>query len=119
MSVEKALLSCFQGKSETGFVYQLREDFPAFKGHFEGHPVLPAICQMSLCADAAGRLLGRAVELAQISRAKFIKPVVPNRRLEVRLTQRQADTFLAELVNAENGERISQIIFSVRGKETL
>ena len=119
MSVEQAVAQSFTGKSGAGFCYRLGADFPAFKGHFEGHPVLPAVCQMSLCADAAGRLLGQTVEIAQVSRAKFIKPVGPDLPLEVRLTPRGADAFSAELLHAQNGQKISQIIFTITRKEPL
>ena len=119
MSVEEAVAASFEGKNQTGFVYFLASDFPAFRGHFEGYPVLPAVCQVSLCAHAAGQLLGAEVEIAQISRAKFIEPVAAQTRVEVRLTARGADAFLAELINAANGQRISQIIFSVVRKEHL
>ena len=74
---------------------------------------------MSLCVHAAGVLLGKKTEMTAVSRAKFIKPVVPQMREEVRLTPRAADMFLAELVNARDGQKISQIIFSVKDKEQL
>jgi 3-hydroxymyristoyl/3-hydroxydecanoyl-(acyl carrier protein) dehydratase len=63
MFVEQAIENCFQGKTQNGFLYELREDFPAFAGHFEGHPLLPAVCQMSFCSSAASRLLNKSVEV--------------------------------------------------------
>ena len=119
MSVDKAVASCFKGKSERGYLYTLAPDFPAFAGHFEGHPVLPAVCQMSLCAHAAGQFLDAQTQIAQVSRAKFIKPVVPGTQIAVNLTARGENSFMAELSDAQTGEKISQLIFSVTRKEQL
>lgn len=119
MSVDKAVADSFKGKSERGFLYTLAPDFPAFAGHFEGHPVLPAVCQMSLCAHAAGQFLATAVQIAALSRAKFVKPVVPGTQIAVSLTARGENSFMAELSDAQTGEKISQLIFSITRKEQL
>ena len=50
MSVEEAITSCLEKQTEHSFVYHVPADFPAFKGHFEGHPLLPGIGQLSFCA---------------------------------------------------------------------
>lgn len=110
MSVENAIKGCYQSRTETGFLYKLSADFPAFRGHFEGHPLLPAVCQLSFCSDAAGRLLKKELEVVAVKRAKFISPVMPDSPLEVRLTLRPDGWYLAELIEPMAGKKLSQII---------
>lgn len=57
------------------------EDF--FRGHFPDGPVLPAVVQVAAAVHFAGRLLGRPVRLAEVTRAKFMNPTGPGRELEL------------------------------------
>jgi 3-hydroxyacyl-[acyl-carrier-protein] dehydratase len=52
-----------------------------FRGHFPDGPVLPAVVQVAAAVHFAGRLLGRGVRLAEVSRAKFMNPTGPGREL--------------------------------------
>lgn len=52
-----------------------------FKGHFPDGPVLPAVVQVAAAVHFAGRILGRGVRLAEVSRAKFMNPTGPGREL--------------------------------------
>lgn len=110
MSVEKAVKECFQTRTSQGFTYKLPVDFPAFRGHFEGHPLLPAVCQISFCSDAAGRLLGKEMEMTAVKRAKFMHPVLPDSTLEVRLTLRPDGWYFADLTDPRSGKKLSQLI---------
>ncbi|MCA8915889.1 MAG: hypothetical protein KDB90_10800 [Planctomycetes bacterium] len=56
-----------------------------FRGHFPDGPVLPAVVQVAAAVHFAGRLLGREVRLAEVSRAKFMNPTGPGRELELTL----------------------------------
>ena len=113
MSVEKDLQSCYESRTSKGFLYKLPADFPAFGGHFEGYPVLPAVCQISFCTDAATRLLGKTVEVLAVKKAKFISPALPDTTLEVILTKRPDGWYSAELVQAGSGKKLSQLILQV------
>lgn len=110
MSVEKAVKACYQARTPQGFTYKLPVDFPAFRGHFEGHPLLPAVCQISFCCDAASRLLEKDVEITAIKRSKFINPVLPGSTLEVNLTLRPDGWYLAQLTEPVRGKKLSQLI---------
>lgn len=57
--------------------YLLNDDFAGFRGHFEGHPVLPALAQVFIAQDLVQALLKRPVILAGITQAKFLSPVPP------------------------------------------
>jgi hypothetical protein len=58
-------------------LYGLDMDFPAFKGHFEGRPVLPALAQTLLAKDLAVRLWPELDRVAAIVSAKFLGLVEP------------------------------------------
>ena len=113
MSVEKAIKECYQARTAKGFAYKLPIDFPAFRGHFEGYPLLPAVCQISFCIDAACRLLGKLVEVRGIKRAKFINPALPDTTLEITLTKRPDGWYLAELSQADSEKKLSQLILQL------
>ncbi|HEY0822652.1 MAG TPA: 3-hydroxyacyl-ACP dehydratase [Ramlibacter sp.] len=64
-------------------------DHPAFEGHFPGNPLLPGVVLLSealevLLADAATRTALGAQP--RVSAVKFLAPVRPGARLEVRWT---------------------------------
>ena len=110
MSVEQAVKRCYKGTTPKGFLYELFPDFPAFKGHFDGHPLLPAVCQLSLCSDAASRLLQKPMEIKALKRAKFMSPVFPGAQVEVSLSFRADGWYLAELTEVNRQKKISQVI---------
>ncbi|MDR2934263.1 MAG: hypothetical protein LBV70_00045 [Candidatus Adiutrix sp.] len=58
-------------------LYGLNLDFPAFQGHFEGRPVLPALAQTLLAKDLAGRLWPELDRTSAIVSAKFLGLVEP------------------------------------------
>ena len=110
MPIEEAIKQCYVKQSEKGFLYQLKEDFPAFNGHFEGYPLLPAVCQISFCADAASRISGKPLRLGEVKRAKFMTPSLPKSLLEVRLTLRPDGFYSAELADPQSGKILSRLI---------
>jgi 3-hydroxyacyl-[acyl-carrier-protein] dehydratase len=57
-----------------------------FRGHFPDGPLLPAVVQVAAAVHFAGRVLGREVALAEVTRAKFMNPTGPGRELVLELT---------------------------------
>lgn len=114
MSAEAALKNCFVSASDDAFLYRIAPDFPAFNGHFPGNPLLPAVCQMGLCADALSRRTGRPLEIKAVGRSKFMRPILPGADVCVTLSPRPDGQFLAELADPADGRKFSQIIFSAR-----
>jgi 3-hydroxyacyl-[acyl-carrier-protein] dehydratase len=59
------------------------DDFIGFRGHFPGHPVLPAFVQL-LMAECAVRLHSPApMSLRRVERGKFLRPIGPNEPVTV------------------------------------
>ncbi|MBE6421308.1 MAG: hypothetical protein E7027_04160 [Elusimicrobium sp.] len=114
MSLEENFSACFVRREENSFLYHIPADFPAFNGHFEGNPLLPAVCQMGLCADALSRQEGKPVEVAEVVRSKFMRPIGPGSRVRVSFTPRPEGKFLAELSSLSTEEKFSQIILRVK-----
>lgn len=57
--------------------YRFGGDFVGFQGHFEGHPVLPALAQVFIAQDLVQALRPGPMILAAISQAKFLSLVRP------------------------------------------
>jgi 3-hydroxyacyl-[acyl-carrier-protein] dehydratase len=59
-------------------------DHPCFAGHFPGRPVVPAVLLLELAAEALRAQLG-AVSINGVSNAKFLRPMLPDQALSLRL----------------------------------
>jgi acyl-coenzyme A synthetase/AMP-(fatty) acid ligase len=68
--------------------FTVAADHPAFAGHFPGQPLLPGVALLAYVMRAVAAeapLAARLGEQPQIAQAKFLAPVGPGARLEVRL----------------------------------
>lgn len=68
----------------------LDPDFAGFEGHFPGAPVLPGMCHVDLALRAASLALGAPLELVAVERARFVRRVLPDEELSIRLVFRQS-----------------------------
>lgn len=62
-----------------------RPDDPVFAGHFPGRPILPGVFQLELARVAAELATGFALSVAEISKAKFTRPILPGEILRVEI----------------------------------
>lgn len=68
--------------------FTVPEDHPAFAGHFPGHPVLPGAALLSLVMQALAErpaLAARIGRTPRLDNAKFLQPVGPGARLQLKL----------------------------------
>lgn len=114
MSLETSLHACFERADRENFLYFIPENFPAFEGHFPGNPLLPAVCQMGLCADALSRQTGKPLEISAVARAKFMRPILPGARVQITRTLRPDGKTLCELADPVSGQKFSQLILSFK-----
>lgn len=56
---------------------------PAFRGHFPGRPVLPAVAQIALVLEALGE---PGAVVTAIPDARFRRALLPDEELEVRVS---------------------------------
>jgi 3-hydroxymyristoyl/3-hydroxydecanoyl-(acyl carrier protein) dehydratase len=59
----------------------IAHDHPAFRGHFPGRPILPAVVLLAEALAAVEASSGRGAEAWIVSSAKFVEPVAPGATL--------------------------------------
>jgi len=72
------------GSAEVSFRFPA--DDPTFAGHFPGRPLLPGVFELEMARAAAEWVLACPLEVREISRAKWTRPILPAEtvRLELR-----------------------------------
>lgn len=62
-------------------------DFAGFEGHFPGHPIVPAVCLLSLVELIGREIAGNQnLRISEIKSMKFKMPLVPNDVASVKAT---------------------------------
>ncbi len=56
-----------------------------FKGHFDGCPLLPGVVQLGVAHHFAERLLGRRLVPQMVRKMKFMRPIVPDEQVTLKL----------------------------------
>ena len=71
------------------FEFRFSEDDPTFAGHFPRRPILPGIFQLEMARMAAERVLNCALSLREVSKAKFLRTILPEEvvRLTLKLSE--------------------------------
>lgn len=96
------------------FYYQVPTTFGAFAGHFVGNPLLPGVCQFSICVDALARKESKKLEINKVIRCKFLKPILPELCVKVSVNRREDGQCSALILDKQTEEKISQITFAVK-----
>ena len=87
-------------------------EWPHFKGHFPGHPVMPGVLMLEALAQTAGIALmgnpeseGKLGFLAKVDNAKFRNQVVPGDtlRLEAEIVKSNARSARAHVIASVDG----------------
>jgi 3-hydroxyacyl-[acyl-carrier-protein] dehydratase len=84
-TLREEIMACSEGPVQTleagrGWeaTFRFGADFTGFRGHFPGHPILPAFVQL-LTAECAVRLRNdRPWSLRRVERGKFLRPIGPD-----------------------------------------
>ncbi len=71
--------------------FHFGDDFTGFRGHFPGHPILPAFVQLMMAECAIRRHRGAPLSLRRVERGKFLKPIGPNESVTVCWQEQQQD----------------------------
>src|SRR5437870_9940516 len=62
-----------------------RADDPTFAGHFPGRPLLPGVFQIEMAHLAVEQVLGCALAVREIEKAKFLRPILPGDTVRLEL----------------------------------
>lgn len=73
-------------------------DHPAFAGHFPGIPILPGVVLLDIALHATGMAAGTGMNACEISAIKFLSPVRPGDRLEIRHSRAAGGTISFDIV---------------------
>jgi len=81
--------------------------FVGFEGHFPNAPILPAMVQLMTGAAACGQAAGKPLAARTVSRAKFLKPVLPGQHLEVHGSLSRTDGGYTAAVKIISGQDLA------------
>ncbi len=63
--------------------FRLGDGFTGFRGHFPGHPILPAFVQLMMAECALRLHTAQPWSLRRVERGKFLRPIGPNEPVTV------------------------------------
>lgn len=88
-----------------------RPDDPAFAGHFPTRPVLPGVFQIEMARVAAEMLLGGSFTVREVTKAKFLRPILPAEitRVELKVSG-QADAIRAHAEVSVDGHPAGEVL---------
>ncbi|MEN8126655.1 MAG: hypothetical protein ABFR90_02500 [Planctomycetota bacterium] len=88
--------------------YIFPQSFLGFQGHFPGKPVLPAVVQIMLFRESIAEELAQPLEIAKITRAKFLKVINADISVKAVWTLKETDEgLLCKCLLESEGERVS------------
>lgn len=104
--VARSLVRSETGNDDFRAVYRFDPDLQVFRGHFPNAPMVPGVFQIEMARQAAEALVGRALRVREVRKAKFTAVVAPGDvvLLEGRLSRN--GTLVAASVTARVGEAV-------------
>jgi 3-hydroxymyristoyl/3-hydroxydecanoyl-(acyl carrier protein) dehydratase len=71
--------------------FRFRADDSTFAGHFPTRPILPGIFQIEIARQMAEGIVKHSLTVREITKAKFLWPIVPEEtiRVELKLIQKE------------------------------
>jgi 3-hydroxymyristoyl/3-hydroxydecanoyl-(acyl carrier protein) dehydratase len=92
-NVKENIEESFEDCADNNFIFFIKKDFVAFKGHFPGYPLLPGIVQIEMGMFCIRKILSNpCAVLKEVKKIKFLKPILPDTRVFVSVLQ-AADNF--------------------------
>ena len=85
--------------------FRFAKEDPTFAGHFPMRPVLPGVFQIAMAHAAAEQVLNDSLALREISKAKFLRPILPEEIVQLNLK-----------LSEKNNGILARAIFSVGGR---
>jgi 3-hydroxymyristoyl/3-hydroxydecanoyl-(acyl carrier protein) dehydratase len=67
------------------FTFRFPANNPTFAGHFPTRPLLPGIYQVEMACHCAAMLTQRSLCLREVTKSKFLRPILPEETIRVEL----------------------------------
>jgi len=83
-----------QTDGTTSFQFRFPATDPVFTGHFPGYPLLPGIFQIEMVRFATESVLENALDIREIVRAKFLRPILPEETIRLSLKLSEEDSII-------------------------
>jgi 3-hydroxyacyl-[acyl-carrier-protein] dehydratase len=86
------------------------ESFIGFQGHFPKHKILPGVCQIQCALSSLERAMRKAVELREVTLAKYFLPVLPDEEITCRCSDvTDAGEFTFKTVITKGSDRVAEL----------
>ena len=84
----------------TLFDITLLPDYGAYKGHFPGHPVAPAVCSIQMMRECAAQLAGQPLFLSTITKCRFSAMITPSTTPQLQLQMKLINADMTYILHA-------------------
>ena len=75
-----------ENKNEIHAVVELNSNHPVYDGHFKEQPVVPGVMQLQIVKEILEYQLNQELFMNDIKQVKYLKPIVPNNNLELKIS---------------------------------
>lgn len=99
----------FQNISPHGATLFVPKDLSYFDGHFPENPVLPAFAILEASVDLIRIIVGRELQLVQVSTSRFLAPIVPLDTVQIRLEQNSSGGWQIEWIGSDQKQKLAQL----------
>jgi len=98
----------------TLFAFNFPASDPTFAGHFPMRPLLPGVFQLEIARIAAELTLKQSLSVREITKAKFLRPIIPDEtvRVELKLAEK-ADMIQVRASFSVTGQAAGEVILQV------
>jgi len=97
------------------FEFRFSADDPTFAGHFPTRPLLPGVYQIEVARAAAQWAISSLLAVREISRAKFLRPILPGEIVRLDLKLSEADGTIRARANfSVSGTRAGEMHLELR-----
>jgi 3-hydroxymyristoyl/3-hydroxydecanoyl-(acyl carrier protein) dehydratase len=98
----------------SSFTFCFPTSDPTFTGHFPTRPLLPGVFQLEIARFAAELVLNKPLAVREITKAKFLRPIIPDEtvRVELKLVEK-TDTIQVRASFSVTGQPAGETILHV------
>ncbi|MEP6663612.1 MAG: hypothetical protein ABJC04_08100 [Verrucomicrobiota bacterium] len=86
MNMRASIIESLEKTNEDGcFRFCFSKSDAVFAGHFPDRPILPGVFQIEMARVLAEKVLSDALQVREVARAKFLRPILPEEKITARL----------------------------------